>query len=84
MICEGLSQYGGIKQVAFDESRAGNNCLPMTFNEVVVDDDFMTVGHQFFGDDATDITGAAGNKHTHATNLPIAGTVALLFCKSVF
>src|SRR5688500_20291778 len=79
MICEGLSQHRGVEQVAFDESRAGNNGLPMTFDEVVVDDYFMTVVHQFFCDDTTDITGTAGNKHTHALTSRLGyGTTVVL------
>jgi hypothetical protein len=55
----------------------------MSFNQVVVNNYFMAVLHQFFGDDAADITGAAGNKHTHAINLQ-QDTIKALFLKSVF
>jgi hypothetical protein len=41
----------------------------MSFDEIVVDHYFMTVVHQLFRDDAADVAGPSGNKHTHATNL---------------
>src|SRR5688500_3072267 len=55
----------------------------MSLDEIVVDHHFMTVVHQLFSDDTADVTGASGNKHTHAINLR-KGTVTRYFCKSVF
>ena len=59
-VLEDFAQAVSVRQLGFDKNCFLGNGIAIATREIVVDHDFVAEAEQLLGDDATDVSGAAG------------------------